>query len=967
MYYHARDGRRTALLTLDDCMRPGRSSPRNTKTQRPGGAVNRRRRGLLVVLLLGVHVALGLSATVDMSTSCDEIAHLTAGYSYWRTGDFRLVPEHPPLAQLWAALPLNFMGLRFPSLDQPSWWTSHQWRFGEELFYELGNDPQRMLFAGRAMITLLSAALGLTVFAWSSRLFGPVGGLISLCLYVFCPTMLANGSLVTTDMAVGLFFLLACLTVWKALHRVGVWTILWSGLALGGLFLSKMSAFLIGPIYVLLLFVRMVSPKAIQVRLVRPWEVHGRMRRLAVHAAAGAMQALIVVAVIWMGHGLRYEAMKQAVPGRDHLPVPDTTLPEGVQSWEEVLKNRGVTGGLIDAARQAHLLPEAYLYGFAFALDMTRGSDAFLDGRRSADGFTEFFPLCFLYKTTSPCMVILLIALVVLAARVQDKPGQQDSPGGATLLYELAPLLALLVVYWASALLSRFNIGHRHLLPIYPPLFIMAGVLGPAWHRRRTIARLAIGGGLMLHAAASISVWPCHLSFFNVLAGGPAGGYRHLVDSSLDWGQDLLRLSRWLQANNPPAENAGENGRAGAVHLSYMGTGSPEYYGIRATPLPTFPEKSLEDLLTPLTPGLYCISATNLQLVRILPSSGWTAQLESLYQRCLDRVRQLDGRPGGSAASDPAEVIPDDVVVRLRFARLCAALRLRRPLAAVGYSIFVYSLTRQELDEALFGPPPEMKRDNAEGLMRLGDLFFGTGCPELAAEHYRLAIQLDRPDARAHHNLGIALGKRGRLDDCIAELRESLRLEPDFAEAHENLANALSVAGRLDEAASHYQAAIRLRPRRAELYARFADLLVQRGQPEVARDYYHKASRLRPLWAEPHAGLAGIHARQGDWDGAIREYREAIRLRPNWTAMYNILGMMLAERGDLRQSAVVLAESLRLSPGQASAHVNLADVLLQLGELEGAARHYREALRLEPNMNRAEAGLGRVMERQGRR
>ncbi len=83
-----------------------------------------------------------------------------------------------------------------------------------EFFHNSGNDADAMLLQGRAMIGLLSVALGLLVYLWSRQLFGPIGGLISLALYAFSPTMLSHGFLATADLSTALFFTAAVWTLW---------------------------------------------------------------------------------------------------------------------------------------------------------------------------------------------------------------------------------------------------------------------------------------------------------------------------------------------------------------------------------------------------------------------------------------------------------------------------------------------------------------------------------------------------------------------------------------------------------------------------------------------------------------------------------------------------------------------------------------------------------------------------------
>jgi len=276
-----------------------------------------------------LHYALGITSVLRKSCSCDEIAYLTAGYTYWQTGDYRLVPEHPPLIELWASLPLNFMSLQMPRFDQPCWHESNQWQFGWQFFYLLGNPLEKMLLAGRAMIGLFSVGLGLTLYLLSKRWFGPAGGLISLAAFTFAPEMLAHGFQITTDMAAALFFLLAVVSAWHALHRVSAASIIFSGLALSALFISKMSAVLVLPVYVILLLIRCTSKRPLEIVFKRSWTIYPRLQRLAVHVAVFVVQGLSVTGGIWAVHGLKYSAFVNATPGvtASSAPIPTTEPP----------------------------------------------------------------------------------------------------------------------------------------------------------------------------------------------------------------------------------------------------------------------------------------------------------------------------------------------------------------------------------------------------------------------------------------------------------------------------------------------------------------------------------------------------------------------------------------------------------------------------------------------------------------
>ena len=119
---------------------------------------------------------------------------------------------------------------------------------------------------------------------------------------------------------------------------------------------------------------------------------------------------------------------------------------------------------------------------------------------------------------------------------------------------------------------------------------------------------------------------PHYLAYFNVLAGGPESGYRHLVDSSLDWGQDLPGLKRWLEA----AE--GHSAAPAAVYLSYFGSGNPAVYGIDARQIYSYQDWRAAPPLYELTGGIYCVSATMLQSLYTRAPGPWAAPYERAYQ-----------------------------------------------------------------------------------------------------------------------------------------------------------------------------------------------------------------------------------------------------------------------------------------------------------------------------------------------
>ena len=638
---------------------------------------------LVVTLLLALHAGLAIGSKRHESTTSDEIVHLTGGVNNWANHDYRLHPENGILPQRWAALPAWLAGAKFPPLAGNEYWrTSDVWVVGHQFFYETGEDHFPRLMAGRAMIALFSVATGLLVFLWSRRLFGNAGGLVSLAFFVFSPDFLAHGALVTSDACMAFFFLAAVGAWWRHLHdgRAVTW---WLSAATVGLaFVAKFSAVLLVPMMVIMAVVRALTPAPLTLGG-RTFVTRGGKFMAAAFSAVG--HAGVVALTIWAFFGFRFSAFNSALPAADHF----------IRPWKDLDPHLGLAAPLIHGLEALRALPEGFLYGLAYVVETAGSRSAFLNGAHSGTGWPTFFLWTFWLKTTVALMVAVALATVITARRTLATPGRLQ------LLYRATPLLTLFVVYWLSSLTSHLNIGHRHILPTYPVLFIATGALG-AWLTSRSTVRLACVALLLgWHVSDAVRVAPSYLAFFNAFAGGPSNGWRHLVDGSLDWGQDLPGLKRWLETEAP-----GE-----PAFLSYFGTGEPSYYDIRAHRLAAANNFKIPIVYSPLGRGVYCISATMLQQVYTPVPGPWTANREEEYQK----LRALE--PVFSAyVTQPArraELERDAPAERwqtamsrfewLRLARLCAYLRLRPADDNVGYSILIFRLSAGEVAAATGG------------------------------------------------------------------------------------------------------------------------------------------------------------------------------------------------------------------------------------------------------------------------
>jgi hypothetical protein len=753
----------------------------------------------------------------DKSLTYDEVAHAASGYSYWRYGDYRLQPENGQLPQRVAGLPLLMSLASMPTPDPSAWQNAEQWQLGVQWFYRSGNDAAALAAWGRALCGLFAVALGALVWAWSRRMFGPVGAMLSLVLYVLNPTVLANGSLMTSDMAAALFFAAATGAMASLVERLTPGRLLLSAAAVAALFLTKASAVLTVPLAALLIGARIADPRPLRVEL-PGWSrelARRSLKTLALLAAVG-VHAVLVVATIWAAYGFRYSAFSGygGHEGRFRLPweylLGKTDPVHALDKVDLDAKQQSQAAAILEAAgalepkwsnwsisalktiraevltqdqarkldaaisvpstvlwvravewaRDRRLLPESWIYGFTDVYRRSQVRAAFLNGDFRMQGWPGFFPYTFLVKTPLSVFGIALLALGAVRWRRL----------GWGRVQPVLPLMMLVVIYGVAAVTSHLNIGHRHLLPLYAPLFILCGAAG-RWfeaclpkgpgdepvldllRRGLGLVGMAVVGSL---ATETLIAFPNYLAYFNGIVS-PRNAYRHLVDSSLDWGQDLPAVRAYLDAHGP----------SGAPYfLSYFGTSSPAYYGIgarllysvagvdnkpdwrnyiipsdqAAAEIPGLAAKWPEHdvlgtqevggvVIAPLLrkpeylalgPGTYLISASMLEPVNFSlsgPFGPWNPRYEAAYQELDAEVRPLlstDLAVRGAALQARSANQWADILERFeefRFARLTAYLRKREPDEELDFSVLVYRLGEADLAKALGGPAPESGPD----------------------------------------------------------------------------------------------------------------------------------------------------------------------------------------------------------------------------------------------------------------
>ncbi|HTB80370.1 MAG TPA: glycosyltransferase family 39 protein [Opitutaceae bacterium] len=644
---------------------------------------------------------MALSAAREKGPAFDETEHLAIGYDNWLNRDFRMETANGDFIKRWATLPLLFSRPKFPPTTDPMWRQGEAYVLGFEFLFQSGNDPAVLLGEGRTMVALLGVALGLLVFLCARSLFGPAGGLLALGLFVFSPEMLAHGALITSDLSLALALFASTWCVWKLLHEVTWGWLIISLVAVGVLLLSKMTAILIVPITAVMLLVRFIQGGPLKWKFGHERAIATRKGQAAIVAGLMAAHMIFGWAAVWANYDFRYLARANPADeglGFYHANPNATPISPPISS-------------ALGWCYRWHFLPEGYLKGNEALLGEIRERQTFLNGQWKIGGWRMFFPYAFLVKTSPGLLLLLPLGFAGWWYRrrrqVAEKPAGQTSE--APSFYAATPLLALFVVYAVVAMRQNINIGHRHILPLYPVLYVLAGSAALWWPARAIWARASVILLILWHAFDSFSIRPHYLAYFNFIDGGPSRAYHHLIDSSLDWGMDLPGLQHWLAVNNP--------GGHAQVFFAYFGTGSPEYYGIQSKRLPgVFDWRPRETY--PLTPGIYAISASLLESINPLTFGPWSPIYENAYQQELTNMQILE-QAGGNASAHAAllEKYPQKYwdeqygnLELLRAARLYAWLRHnRQPDDSIGYSILIFKLDAAALQAALQGPPAELQ------------------------------------------------------------------------------------------------------------------------------------------------------------------------------------------------------------------------------------------------------------------
>ena len=326
------------------------------------------------------------------------------------------------------------------------------------------------------------------VFLWGSRTLGPAGAVFGVLIFTMTPTVLAHAGLATTDMGITAGFAAATYCSVRMAEQPGPKTAWWLGLTGGLMVLTKFSALVFYPAAVVAALVVWLFQHRTSTSHLLPL-VRARLPWLGAAAFLGLL-------VIWAGY--RFSFGKAIwIPS----PVPFPELFPGIR---EVIRHN------------------------------SHGHIAYFLGEVSESGWWIFFPTLLAVK-------LPIAALALIGVGLWRRPGVS---GGWPFWIVTSTAAAILLV----VIPARINIGLRHILPMFPFLAVI-GAVGLLW-----LAEQASQSQAALGTVAVLTLWLCissltahpdYLAYFNAFAGSEPE--RIVVESDLDWGQDIKRLGQRLR------------------------------------------------------------------------------------------------------------------------------------------------------------------------------------------------------------------------------------------------------------------------------------------------------------------------------------------------------------------------------------------------------------------------------------
>ncbi len=468
-----------------------------------------------IAIVLTLHLALIIPIAWISSPNCDELAHLASGIYHWQVGKFDAYRVNPPLYRMWCTIPI---ALCDPQLvwqiaphEKPF---RSEWCLSAELLRATSPADLRFyLIAARLMGLPIVMVGGISSYLWAHSRYGSQAAIATLILWSFSPNVLSWGATLCPDVAATAIGILASLTLCRWLASNDWTTTVGCGILQGLCILTKLT-------WILLLF---TTPLLIGSAVL--WSGRGRRTR----TGQGVVLILIGLLVVNLGYGFE----------RALTPLSQF---EFQSRLFQTMRDRVCESSKIRSVQNVPIpLPANLIIGLDQQRhDFEQGKSSYLLGKWSSRGWYQYYLVCAALK------IPLGLWLMLISIPVMRRFGCDKRQPITDHLALWVPMICLAIMVSSQ---NGFSRHFRYIFPCLPFVFIIAGQAARVDPRVNAFRFVGVTS-LVWFAFSSVSSWPlCH-SYFNELAGGPRQGYRFLLDSNVDWGEDVLRAEKWL-ARNP--------------------------------------------------------------------------------------------------------------------------------------------------------------------------------------------------------------------------------------------------------------------------------------------------------------------------------------------------------------------------------------------------------------------------------
>ncbi|MDA7979302.1 MAG: glycosyltransferase family 39 protein [Pirellulales bacterium] len=550
---------------------------------------------------------------------------------------------NPPLVRMVAALPVL-------SADVDTSWNQYSDAAGRRAEFPLGIDlihdngmRSFELFTWARWACIPFSLIGAwAVYCWSRQLFGDVAGIAALTMWCLSPNILAHGQMITPDAGATSLGVLCCWRFWRWIPKPTWKNTLWFGLSLGLVGLTKFTWVILGPLLLVMWSVQKLGHRQSfengaedsaqpHVTSARPKLSSQRAKWIRFCVALLLAHQLILLAYA-------YDRVFQ--PLGEFEFVSDALKPNPKVRSGNIFRETWL--GQIPVP-----LPACYLEGIDVQKHEFARADrpSYLAGKFRYPGWWYYYLYALGVKVPLGFWVIGVITVVCCITRKTQIASWQDQ------LFLLLPAVVILSLVSSHTGINRHM---RYVLPVFPFVLIwISQAFASSSFRSKTF--LTACAGLLWAAGSSLWVYPHSLSYFNEAVGGPRNGHKHLINSNIDWGQDLLLLRDWVQ-DHPEHED---------ISIAYFGGYDASAAGLMGSSPPAGPKT--ERMHAEMPRG---------------PQPGWYAVSVNYFYR-LYKLRWLDDQ--GKIVAAPR----CDYSYFLEF----------EPVETIGYSIYIYYITEEQARE----------------------------------------------------------------------------------------------------------------------------------------------------------------------------------------------------------------------------------------------------------------------------